>query len=78
MLKFFKSLLPVKVKKGQIWEYILKRGNPFEDSKTIQYEVLDVKDGWVKYKDVSDNLGIVRIDTINFFKIGSKCVKNDI
>lgn len=47
-MKWLKSLIaacsPTPIMSGQIWRH--EDANPWD---TTEYEVLDVKDGWVKY-----------------------------
>lgn len=58
------------VKPGQIWIYEHK--NPFE---TITYEstVIDVKEGYVKYKQ--EGFSEASVSSINWFKINSRLKK---
>ena len=56
-----------KVEVGQIWLY--STGNPFKSHVDCN-EVLDVKNGWVQYRDICT--GWISSSTVKYFLIGSK------
>lgn len=67
------------IKPGQVWEY---RGNdnPFESPLVCTNTVLDVKDGYVKnqkscIKDANGPIEYITSDSIRWFLIGSKLIK---
>lgn len=74
LAKAIKNIMPTPVKKGQIWQYVTNKGNPYVESKEINYEVLDVKDGFVKYKNLSN--GRIETEKIYWFTYQSKCIQN--
>ena len=57
------------VKSGQVWTYELNKGNPFRVVEIKDYLIMDVKDGFVKYKDLET--GAVDSASISWFKVGS-------
>lgn len=60
------------VKKGQIWKFSYGI-NPFKEKIEYEYEVLDVKKGFVQYKDIKT--GKVASDRMSTFIFGSVCIK---
>ncbi len=63
-----------EVKKGQVWRY--PADDPFETVTTNYYVVLDVKDGWVKYRFDDNTLAFSEKEST--FKIDSKLAANSV
>lgn len=58
-----------KVVAGQRWIYDSCSGDPFRDPCPVENEVLDVKNGYVKYKDLRS--GIIDSNRISYFLLDS-------
>ncbi len=72
---FFLGCSPA-VEPGQVWRWEYGADNPFGGPHIKYYEVLDVQNGWVKYREYSLK---EEVDSkyeysrrISWFKIGSK------
>ena len=63
-----------EVKPGQVWVFPREYAeNPFADRRGHEYLVLDVKDGYVKFKILGNNKE--ESGTIRYFLIGAALVK---
>ena len=60
------------IKIGKVWKYPYEDKNPFYED-AFYFEVLDYKDGYVKYKNIET--GMVRSSSEHYFKIGAKPIK---
>jgi hypothetical protein len=49
---------------GEIWRFIIRERNPWKEDYISDAEIIDKKDGWVKYRNLSD-------DSIGTHEIGS-------
>lgn len=58
------------VEPGQVWIYTFNKGNPFLEPIEVEYEVLEVKEGWVKYQKAGDNFE--RTERISWFTVVSE------
>ena len=58
---------PITPKKGETWIYVWNDNNPFAESDTIIYKILDTKDKYVLYKNLTHN--VVESSTIKYFMI---------
>lgn len=56
-----------EVKVGEIWQRD-DSYSPFEEITDDCVSILGVKDGYVKYQYFSDNMGLVKTDTLLSFK----------
>lgn len=59
---------------GQIWMWKKSEKTPFKNEEIIFYKVLDVKDSYVKYMNLSD--GYISSSKIGVFKYQSKKIKD--
>mgnify|MGYP001767563297 CR=1 FL=1 len=50
-MSLFRYLFPKKIHIGSVWTHESDYGNPFSQ---IKYKVLDIQNGFVKYKAFSD------------------------
>jgi len=61
------------IKPNQVWRWTGTNDNPFKKPSTVDYKVIDVKDGYVKYVDLKDN--DTTTSTKHWFYIGSELIK---
>lgn len=63
------------VRPGQVWTYTIGDGNPWGESWTKTNVVLEVRDGWVRYKTQS-GLGMEYVDScrVSWFQAGSTLI----
>lgn len=57
------------LKVGDTWVYEINTGNPFENPVKFEYEILDIKNDYVLFKD--KHAGQVRSERVRYFLIGS-------
>lgn len=55
--------------KGETWIYQYGDDNPFKETTSHEYLILDVQNGYVKYQDV--RTGEINSQGISYFKVGS-------
>lgn len=58
---------------GDVWRYVPKSSeDPFrvESKKFYDYKILDIKDDYILYMDLSDS--ITESSTVEMFKVGSE------
>lgn len=44
-----------QLKKGQVWKVAIAPTNPFESTEYQIDTIIDIKDGWVKYKNTAEH-----------------------
>jgi hypothetical protein len=74
MRKLFKNFIEYFYKQpkvGEIWGY--KNANPFKNN--ITYEVLELKDDYIKYKRMYDGFECIGSSSITYFKVGTRKIK---
>ena len=69
------------IRPGQVWKYDISSPNPFLEREYIFYEVLETKQGHVRYKQLnsprrSENAGLIGVDTCGSFRISATCIFN--
>ncbi len=61
---------------GQTWIYVCDRDNPWATVTTNRYEVLDVRDGWVRYAEYCRSGVYERHEKLMWFRAGAKKVSD--
>ena len=66
-----------EIKPGQVWRWEREHDNPWEKPKITDYEVLAIKDGWVKYKYPHWQNGRYSTLKVRAFRHESKLLKEE-
>jgi hypothetical protein len=64
--KAIEFLFGCNPKVGETWGFVVRQKNPFMDAVFYKVEILDVKNGWVKYLKPDEGETVAKFSTFKY------------